>query len=93
MKPQDRKILESLRISQEAIEKAETILNLWGIKELFTTCSHCRKPCYHPDIPRGRVHRKKLPAELFYKREVRSFRDADGTAICESCEEWDHHYG
>lgn len=93
MKPQDRKMLESLRISQEVIEKAEAVLKLWGIEELFTVCSFCGKPCYRPEVPRGRVHRKKLPAELFYKREVRSFREDDGTAICEPCEEWNHHYG
>ncbi|OWK36036.1 hypothetical protein FRUB_08599 [Fimbriiglobus ruber] len=62
---------------------------MWGIERLFVTCSYCGKPCYNPDLPGGKRLRKKLPADLFLKRDLLGFKDHAGEMICWPCDEWE----
>jgi len=86
MNPQDRKRLEELRISAEAIAKAEAVLAFWGIDKLFVPCSFCGRLCYDPEVPRTKHRRKKLPSELFWDSNNLGFADPDGV-ICWPCDE------
>lgn len=86
MREQDRKHLEELRISPEAIAKTEEVLKFWGIEVLFVKCTQCGKLCYSPSVP-GRYRRKKLPAELFYNRNLIGFTDRHGDVVCLPCED------
>jgi hypothetical protein len=76
MKPEDRKMLEDFRFSPEVIAEAEEVLRPWEIEDLFATCSYCGKQCFNPGLPKGKRRRKKLPADLFAKRELLGFRDS-----------------
>ncbi len=87
MKAKDRKTLETLRFSPEVIAKTEEVLQLWEIEDLFATCSYCGRVCYNPDLPKGQHRRKKLPADLFWKRDLLGFRDTSGEVICWACDE------
>lgn len=87
MNPRDRKRLEDLRFSPEVIARTEETLRLWEIEDLFATCSRCGKPCYNPDLPKGKHLRKKLPVDLFLKRDLLGFRDRQGDVICWACDE------
>lgn len=93
MNPSDRKRLVDLRFSADAIARTEEVLRLWGVEDLFATCSYCRKPCYNPDLPRGKFHRKKLPAEMFWRRELIGFRDELGDIVCWPCDDFQFEYG
>jgi hypothetical protein len=87
MKANDHKRLEDLRFSPEVIAKTEAVLRLWAIEDLFATCSHCGRDCYNPDLPKGQHRRKKLPADLFWKRDLLGFRGTSGQVICWACDE------
>lgn len=93
MKPQDRKQLEALCFPPEVIARTEEVLRLWGVADLFATCSYCGKPCYNPDLHRGKHLRKKLPADLFWKQELVSRRDRAGDVICVPCDDYKFEYG
>lgn len=87
MNLQDRQRLEALRISPQAIAKAEEVLAFWGTDApLFVPCSYCGQPCYNPEIPRGKYHRKKLPSELFWDIDNLGFEDPEGV-ICWPCDD------
>lgn len=83
---EDRKRLEELRISPEAIAKAEEVLAFWGVDQLFVTCSSCGRPCYNPKVPRRKHRRKRLPSELFWDSNNLGFEDPEGV-ICWACDE------
>lgn len=87
MKNSDEKKLQKLKFSPEVIEKVKETLNVWGIDQLFTTCSYCNAVCYDPNVPRSRYRRKKLPAELFYDVSLMGFLNNDQAVICGSCDE------
>jgi hypothetical protein len=91
--PQDRKRLEDLRFAPEVIARTEEVLRVWGEPALFATCSYCGKVCLHPDLPRGKHLRKKLPADLYLKRELIGFRDHAGEVICLPCDDFQFEYG
>lgn len=93
MKPQDRKRLEDLRFASEVIVRTEEVLGVWGDPELFAKCSYCGKVCFNPDLPRGKHLRKKLPADLFLKRELVGFWDHDHEVICWLCDDFQFEYG
>ena len=82
-----RKRLSDLGFSPEDIGRTEEVLRLWEVEDLFAKCSYCGKDCYHPDLPKGKYLRKKLPADLFWKRELLGFRDHAGEVICWWCDE------
>lgn len=86
MNGDDRKRLEALGFSPEVVEKAATVLTAWGVDRLFATCVDCGGPCYHPDLPR-RKDRKKLPADLFHRRELRGTRSRAGEILCHPCDD------
>ena len=88
MNPHDRKRLEDLRFSPEVVAKTEEVLRVWGVEDVFAKCSYCGKHCFNPDLPRGKHLRKKLPADLFLRRELVGFRDEDGTIICWPCDDF-----
>jgi hypothetical protein len=83
----DRKRLEDLRSPPDVIARTEEVLRLWGVEDLFATCSYCGKPCYNPDLPKRQYRRKKLPADLFLKQDLLGFRDSSGEVICWPCDE------
>lgn len=87
MIPSDRKRLDDLRFASEVISRTEEVLRVWGDPELFATCRYCGKVCFHPDLPRGKHLRKKLPADLFLKRELLGFRDDFDNVICWPCDD------
>jgi hypothetical protein len=93
LNPQYRKRLEDLRFAPEVIARTEEVLRVWGEPELFATCSYCGKVCFHPDLPPGKHLRKKLPADLFLKREMVGFRDRAGEVICGPCDDFQFEYG
>ena len=93
MNPQDRKRLEDLRFDPEVIARTEKVLRVWGEPELFAKCSYCGKVCYNPDLPRGQHLRKKLPADLFLKRDLGGFRDHAGEVICWPCDDFEFQHG
>jgi hypothetical protein len=93
MKKPDRERLEQLKFPPETIARTEEVLALWGVADLFATCSFCRKPCFNPDLPKGKHLRKKLPAELFWRRELVGFRDESGEVICWPCDDFQFEYG
>jgi len=93
MNPRDRKRLEDLRFSPEVIAKTEEVLSTWGVEELFAKCSFCGKVCFNPDLPRGKHLRKKLPSDLFLRRELVGFRYEDGSVICWPCDDFQFEYG
>jgi len=82
-----RKRLAGLGFSPEVVARTEEVLQLWEVEDLFAKCSYCGKDCYAPDLPRGKYRRKKLPAELFWNRELLGFRDREGAVICWWCDE------
>jgi hypothetical protein len=92
MNPNDRKRLEALRFSPEVIAKTEEVLRVWGVEDLFATCSSCGKPCYGPDVPRRQYRRKKLPAELFWRRELFACRNSTGSVVCFPCDDFEFEY-
>lgn len=88
MNPNDRKRLEDLKFSAEVIARTEEVLRLWEIENLFAVCVDCGKPCYNPDLPRGKFRRKKLPADLFQRRELWSYRKKrTDEIVCWPCDE------
>jgi hypothetical protein len=93
MKPQDRKRLEDLRFPPDVIARAEEVLRVWEVEDLFAVCSSCGEPCYNPDLPGGKYRRKKLPADLFLKRDLLGFRDSTGAVICWPCDEFHFQEG
>ena len=93
MNSNTRKLLENLRFSVEVIDKAEEVLRVWKVEELFDKCSYCGNVCFNPDLPRGKHLRKKLPADLFLRRELVSLRDEVGDVICLPCDEYQFEYG
>jgi hypothetical protein len=82
-----------LRFPAEVIARTAEVLQAWGDPELFAKCSYCGKVCLHPDLPRGKHLRKKLPAELFHKRELIGLRDSAGEVICLPCDDFQFEYG
>ncbi|QDU18993.1 hypothetical protein [Urbifossiella limnaea] len=93
MDSRDRKRLEELKFSAEVIAKTEAVLSLWGVDELFARCTYCKKICFSPYLPKGKHMRKKLPADLFLRRELVGFRDESGEVICWPCDEFQFEYG
>jgi hypothetical protein len=93
MKPGDRKRLEDLHFSPEVVARTDDVLRLWDVEDLFAKCSYCGKPCFNPDLPRGKHLRKKLPADLFQRRELVGFRDESGEVICRPCDDFQFEYG
>ncbi len=87
MNPHDRERLEALHFSVDVIERTEDVLRVWEFEDLFTRCSYCGQVCYNPDLSRRQYRRKKLPADLFLKRELLGFRDHEGGVICRACDE------
>lgn len=92
MTASDRAQLETLKFSAEVIAKAEEVLRAWGDPPLFAKCSHCGKPCVHPDLPR-RKNRKKMPAELWHRYELLGFTDTAGEVVCAPCDDFQFEYG
>ncbi len=93
MRPIDRNQLELLRFSPDVIERTEAVLKVWGVEDLFAKCSYCGKVCLNPDLPRGKRLRKKLPADLFHRRELIGFREEDCQIICWPCDDFQFEYG
>jgi hypothetical protein len=93
MNPQDLVRLKDLRFSSEVIDKTEEVLRLWEIENLFTVCSYCDKPCFVPEVANKRqFRRKKLPAELFLRRELISVRDELGDVVCIPCDDFNFEH-
>lgn len=90
MNAEDRTRLKGAGFSAEVITAVEEILRLWEIERLFTRCSYCGGDCYHPDLPKGKYRRRKLPAELFLNQERLGFRDELGDVVCWRCD--DSHF-
>ncbi len=94
MTAQDRTRLESLGFSTDTIARTEDVMRVWEMEDLFTTCEYCHKTCYRPEACSKRQYRrKKLPAELFLKRELLGFRDSEGAVICWPCDEFQFQEG
>ena len=87
MHAQDKKRLEDLRLAPEVIARVADVLQAWGEPELFAKCTYCGKVCFHPDLPTGKRLRKKLPADLFLKRDLIALRDYAGEVICLPCDD------
>lgn len=86
MHTDDRKRLEALGFSSEVIERTEAVLAAWGVERLFATCADCGGTCLDPELPR-RKNRKKLPADLFHRRALRSYRNRGGEILCDPCDD------
>ena len=91
MTPADRTLLGQLGYSPEAVAKTVAVLEAWGDPPLFAECATCREACFHPDLPKGKHLRLKLPAELWLRRDLLGFRerhdDPTSPVICWACDE------
>lgn len=86
MNAEERKRLEALGFTSEVIERADAVLAAWGEDRLFATCVDCGGACLVPELPR-RKNRKKLPADLFYRRALLSRRDPHDGVLCMVCDD------
>ena len=93
MNPEDRQRLNDLRFPADVIARTEEVLRAWGVERLFTTCCHCGKACLDPDLPRGKRLRKRLPADLFHRREMVGCRDTRGRVACLPCDDFEFEHG
>ncbi|VTS08336.1 unnamed protein product [Tuwongella immobilis] len=85
----ERQRLLEWGFAADVIERTAQVLTLWGDPPLFGVCSLCGNWCFHPDLPRGKHLRKRLPAELFWRYELVGCRSVAGDLRCLPCDDFE----